>query len=597
MHRFVYMQETTYLGNNALICVSDPNGPLYNGGIIKNSEFNDSLKDWLVPPGVEANVSSSQSGNKFAASHSNGTKPSRSVFQKIQLQSNNHYALSGTTITHKDYSILNGYIHAVVVTFFVVRVDVHVCAAWLQVPNKEVVVKATVKTPNGEFLVAGAVLVTPGCWTMLKGGMTSESSGPGELSFEVEYVDDVVDIMLDSVSLQPFSFEEWRAQRNLSTERARKSTVKVVTKGADGKPLANATVNIALSKPGFPFGNAMTKEILDIPAYEQWFTSRFTVATFENEMKWYSTEWTPAHEDYAVPDAMLALAARHGITVRGHNVFWDDAKSQMEWVKPMDPGRLAAAVARRLRSVVTRYAGKVIAWDVVNENLHYDFFETRLGPDASPRIYQQVGKLDKTAILFMNEFNVLEQPGDLDAVPTKYAAKMAQIRAFAGNAGLRLAVGLESHFSAPPNIPYMRAALDTLGQLGVPIWLTEVDVAPGPMQAAYLEEVLREGYAHPSVQGIVMWAAWHASGCYVMCLTDDNFRNLPVGDVVDKLIAEWRTHTKAVTTDADGVVQVDLVHGEYNFTVIHPSLKEPAVHPVTVDTSSLAPGKTIDIKA
>ncbi|KAK3157405.1 hypothetical protein QOZ80_2AG0121490 [Eleusine coracana subsp. coracana] len=549
----------SYDNSGSLQCMQEPTGPLYNGGIIQNSEFNNGLAGWSVPWGVEAIVSTSQSGNKFAVSRSNGAKPSRTVFQKIQMQGNNHYAV----------------------------------AAWFQVPKKQVVVKASVKAPNGDFVVAGAVLVNPGCWTMLKGGMTAESSGPAELFFEVD--DDAVDIMVDSVSLQPFSFQEWHAQRSLSTEKARRSSVKVVAQAADGKPLANATVNITLSQAGFPFGNAMTREILDNPAYEEWFTSRFTVTTFENEMKWYSTERSQNHEDYSAPDAMLKMAQKHGIKVRGHNVFWDDAKTQMEWVKPMNPAQLSAAMQRRVRSLVTRYAGKVIAWDVVNENLHYDFFESKLGPDASPRTYQQVGQLDGSAMLFMNEFGTLEEPVDTNAMATRYAAKMGQIRAFAGNGGLKLAVGLESHFTRP-NIPYMRAVLDTLSQLGIPIWLTEVDVAPGPMQAAYLEEVLREGYAHPSVQGIVMWAAWHAKGCYVMCLTDNNFRNLPVGDVVDKLIAEWRTHTRLATTNANGMVEVDLVHGEYNVTLTHPSLNAPAVHTVTVNVSSSEPDQTIDIK-
>ncbi|OEL15145.1 hypothetical protein BAE44_0023837 [Dichanthelium oligosanthes] len=93
-----------------------------------------------------------------------------------------------------------------------------------------------------------------------------------------------------------------------------------------------------------------------------------------------------------------------------------------------------------------------------------------------------------------------------------------------------------------------------------------------------------------------MWAAWYSRGCYVMCLTDNNFRNLPVGDVVDKLIAEWNTHPKVATADANGVVKLDLVEGQYNFTVTHPSLKAPAVHAVTVDVSSSPLEHVIDIK-
>ena len=58
-------------------------------------------------------------------------------------------------------------------------------AAWLQVSNSGVDVKAVVKDPSGSFIPAGTVVAKAGCWTMLKGGMTAYSSGPAELYFEV----------------------------------------------------------------------------------------------------------------------------------------------------------------------------------------------------------------------------------------------------------------------------------------------------------------------------------------------------------------------------------------------------------------------------
>ncbi|GJM84354.1 hypothetical protein PR202_ga00015 [Eleusine coracana subsp. coracana] len=254
---------------------------------------------------------------------------------------------------------------------------------------------------------------------MLKGGMTGYSPGPGEVFFES---DAPVDIWVDSVSLQPFSFDERDAHARRSADKARRSSIRVAAKGPDGKPLANASIGINLLRTGFPFGNTMTKEILNLPVYEKWFTSRFSVATFENEMKWYSTEWNQNQEDYRVPDAMLKLAKKHGIKVRGHNVFWDDQNSQIRWVRSMTLHQLKAAMQKRLKTVVSRYAGKVIHWDVVNKNLHFNFFETKLGSGASAQIYNQVGQVDKTAVLFMNEFNVLEQPYDPNAVPSKYVA-------------------------------------------------------------------------------------------------------------------------------------------------------------------------------
>ncbi|VAH53095.1 unnamed protein product [Triticum turgidum subsp. durum] len=554
------VQSVPYDHTASLECLSSPMRSLYKGGILQNSEFDSGLMGWLVPPGVKAAVNSSQSGNKFADAKNKG-QPSRGVYQKIHLKTNHHYSLS----------------------------------AWLQVSSGTAVVKAIFKAPNGAYIGGGAVVAKAGCWSMLKGGMTAYSSGPAEFFFEADGA--TVDILVDSVSLQPFTFAEWKNHTSLSAAKARKSAVKVVARGADGAPLANAELSLKLLRPGFPLGNAMTAEILNIPDYEKWFTSRFTVASFENAMKWYSTEWKRGQENYSVPDAMLALAQRHGIKVRGHNVFWDTNNTQMAWVNPLGVEELKAAMQKRLSSVVTRYAGKVIAWDVVNENLHGQFYEGRLGANVSAEVYGQVAKMDANATLFMNEYGTLEWAMDLTAMASKYAAKMEQIRSYPGNAGIKLAVGLESHFETP-NIPYMRATLDMLAQLKVPIWLTEIDVSPktGPYQVEYLEDVLREGYGHPNVEGMVLWAAWHKHGCWVMCLTDNNFTNLPTGNVVDKLIAEWKTHPVAATTDANGVAELNLVHGEYTFTVTHPSLESATAHTLTVDASSSALEHAIDIK-
>ena len=102
--------------------------------------------------------------------------------------------------------------------------------------------------------------------------------------------------------------------------------VNVTVVDANGKPIAGAKFTVDPIRPGFPFGTAINQAILRNPDYQKWFASRFTVTTFENEMKWYGTEYTKGHEDYSVADAMLAFAKQHGVHVRGHNVFWDDQK-------------------------------------------------------------------------------------------------------------------------------------------------------------------------------------------------------------------------------------------------------------------------------
>ncbi|KAK9941867.1 hypothetical protein M0R45_007560 [Rubus argutus] len=335
----------------------------------------------------------------------------------------------------------------------------------------------------------------------------------------------------------------------------------------------------------------MTKFILNSPAHQKWFTSRFTVTTFWDEMKWYSTESIQGREDYSVADAMLQFTQQNNIAVRGHSVFWDDPQYQLGWVRSLDKKQLVNATYKRLNSVMQRYKGKLIAWDVVNENLHWNFFESKLSATASEFFYNWAIKADGKTPLFLNDFNAIEESRDGAATPAKYLQKLREIQSFPGNSGGQFGIGLESHFnSSTPNIPYIRACLDILGAARVPIWITELDVSSNLNQAFYLEQVLRELYSHPEIQGIIMWAGRGPQGCYRMCLTDENFNNLPTGDVVDKLLHEWGYRSSAsLTADANGLVEASLSHGDYDVKISHSSATDSSlVHKVNVTSTTMS---------
>ena len=83
-----------------------------------------------------------------------------------------------------------------------------------------------------------------------------------------------------------------------------------------------------------------------------------------------------------------------------------------------------------------------------------------------------------------------------------------------------------------------------------------------------MEEVLREGFGHPAVDGIMLWTALSERGCYQMCLTDGNFRNLHAGDVVDRLLQEWETNGVTGNTDEHGTYSFEAFLGEYRVRVV-----------------------------
>ncbi|KAH7518116.1 hypothetical protein FEM48_Zijuj09G0136400 [Ziziphus jujuba var. spinosa] len=57
-----------------------------------------------------------------------------------------------------------------------------------------------------------------------------------------------------------------------------------------------------------------------------------------------------------------------------------------------------------------------------------------------------------------------------------------------------------------------------------------------------------------------------------MCLTDNNFKNLPTGDVVDKLLREWGLEEINGKIDGHGFYKTSLFHGDYQVKVSHPTL-------------------------
>ncbi|KAK3035724.1 hypothetical protein RJ639_033426 [Escallonia herrerae] len=542
-------------------CLVNPLKPQYDGGIVVNPQLNSGLKGWSTFGHSLIEKRVSKSGNQYVVAH-HRKRPHDSLSQKFHLEEGKIYTFS-------------------VIVFL---------AAWLQVSHGNAEVAAMFKTPAG-VKNAGWVIAKHDCWSMLKGGLTVTDSGPAQLYFESKNT--LVEIWADSISLQPFTQEQWRSHQDISTEKYRMRKIKIRAIDAQGNPLTKAKVSIKQRKRNFPFGCAMNQNILSNKAFQDWFTSRFKVTTFENEMKWYSTEKSPGKENYSIPDAMLQFAQKHHIAVRGHNVVWDDPKHQQHWVKSLPPSLLSFAVQKRIKSVVQRYKGQVIAWDVNNENLHFSFYESKLGRNASAVFYRKARRLDKKATLFLNEYNTIEEVSDGSTMPDKYLAKIREIRS-TGYKG-PLAIGLEGHFNVP-NLPYMRAAIDKLAKARLPIWLTELDVSSSPNQAMYLEEIIREAYAHPAVKGIVMWASWRPEGCYQMCLTDNQFKNLPTGDVVDKFIAEWSHKGLLGVTDTAGFFDSSLFHGEYEVKISHPNIGNTTLIQLFEVASSASSQQTLHVK-
>ncbi|KAL8097485.1 endo-1,4-beta-xylanase 5-like [Apium graveolens] len=528
------IEAWSYNDSASIKCLENSYGPQYLGGLLKNPEFDSGLEGWNVLGMGRIGAGRSSTGNNFILAY-NRSSPNDSLTQGIYLQKEIHYTFS----------------------------------AWVQVTEGDEVVVAALSYSRNSRKIIGSVIPQTGCWSMMKGGFVLDIDTRAELYFETNNTK--TELWLDSVSLQPFTKRQWRKHQLKRTNKLRKSKLRLHVFNEDGLNIQGAHIILNQIKPSFPLGCGIALTILDNKDYQNWFTSRFTAMTFDNEMKWDFTEQIQGNENYSISDAMFKFAEQNGISVRGHNILWDNIEHNPNWVKPLYGRELINYSIRRMGSVMSRYSGRVIGWDVMNENLHFKFFEDNIRPNASAMFYKIAQALDPETHMFLNEYNTLEYPEDLASIPSKYTRKIQEIRSFPGNEDMVVAIGLQGHFQRP-NIPYIRACLDTLGALNLPIWLTELTVdQKTPNQAEYLEELLREVYSHHSVEGIIVWSGWKPTGCREMCLTDNQFKNLPAGDVVDKLIDEWKTKKLEGVTDQNGVFQHRIVKGLYNLTVEHPN--------------------------
>ncbi|CAE6150566.1 unnamed protein product [Arabidopsis arenosa] len=431
-------------------------------------------------------------------------------------------------------------------------------------------VRARLRADNATLNCVGSVTAKHGCWSFLKGGFLLDSpSNQSILFFETSNDDSKIQLQVASASLQPFTQEQWRNNQDYFINTARKRAVTIHVSEGNGERVEGAEVTIEQISKDFPIGSAISKTILGNIPYQEWFVKRFDATVFENELKWYATEPDQGKLNYTLADKMMNFVRANRIIARGHNIFWEDPRYNPNWVRNLTGEDLRSAVNRRIKSLMTRYRGEFVHWDVSNEMLHFDFYESRLGNNASYGFFAAAREIDSLATLFFNDFNVVETCSDEKSTVDEYIARVRELQRYDG---IRMdGIGLEGHFTTP-NVALMRAILDKLATLQLPIWLTEIDISSSldhRTQAIYLEQVLREGFSHQSVNGIMLWTALHPNGCYQMCLTDDKFRNLPAGDVVDQKLLEWKTREVKATTDDHGSFSFFGFLGEYRVGIIY----------------------------
>ncbi|PSR99950.1 Anti-sigma-I factor RsgI6 like [Actinidia chinensis var. chinensis] len=357
---------------------------------------------------------------------------------------------------------------------------------------------------DNQWVNGGQVEVNHDTWHEIGGSFRIEKK-PAKVLVYVQGPASGVDFMLAGLQIFPVDRHARFKHLRRQTDKIRKRDVVLKFSGSDSSSFLGTFVKVRQTQNSFPFGSCINRTNIDNEDFVDFFAKHFNWAVFGNELKWYWTEPQQGNVNYRDADDLLNLCKSRNIETRGHCIFWEVEGTVQSWIKALNTNDLKTAVQNRLNSLLTRYKGKFKHYDVNNEMLHGSFYQDHLGKDIRANMFKTANQLDPTATLFVNDYHV-EDGCDPRSSPEKYIQHILDLQEQGAPVG---GIGIQGHIDSPVG-SIVCSAMDKLGILGLPIWYTELDVSSTNeyIRADDLEVMLRETFAHPAVDGIMLWGFW-----------------------------------------------------------------------------------------
>jgi GH35 family endo-1,4-beta-xylanase len=386
--------------------------------------------------------------------------------------------------------------------------------------------------------------VSSNAWTEVRGGVQMDIAGRlRELTLLVEGPAVGTNFFVDDVTIGPF---QWRTAADARIEQIRKGNANVRVVDQFGQPIPGTTIEIRQTRSDFAFGSAINNNVLTNPAYADFAKRAFDWATVEYEATWPSNEPTRGIQTHSIADAIIDWARQNGLQLRGHHLV--DSQQGPSWLRGLSTMDILAEVDQRLIDALGHYQGDFAQWDVVNEMLSGRFYQDSVGAWFNPWVYLRTKQIDPSVQLFTNEFNIIE-----GSLVEEYKDLIRALQSY----GVTIdGVGVQSHLPGRVEPFTMLSRLDSLAELGLPIWSTEFDVAAKDewARADEIEKYLRLAYSHPGVEGVMLWDffAGSASRDPNRALMDADGRINAAGQRYLALRQEWSTRLspRVLTSDA-----------------------------------------------
>ncbi|MBM1107269.1 endo-1,4-beta-xylanase [Aurantibacter crassamenti] len=241
-------------------------------------------------------------------------------------------------------------------------------------------------------------------------------------------------------------------------------------------------------KDAFLIGTAVNPSIIsgEDKSSQEILLNDFNAITPENCMKAALINPKPGVYNFEPADEFVAFGKKHNLFIIGHTLVWHNQTPDWFFTDSEGNPNTPAAQKERLRShieaIAGKYAGKVHAWDVVNEVIDNDgsYRPTTWvkgigdGDELVKLAFKYASEYAPDTELYYNDFNAW-RPEKRDGIVRM--VKMLQAE------GIRIdGIGIQGHWGLNyPKNEYIEQAIDAYAALGIKVMITELDVDVLPL--------------------------------------------------------------------------------------------------------------------
>jgi len=244
------------------------------------------------------------------------------------------------------------------------------------------------------------------------------------------------------------------------------------------------------------------------------FNAYWNQVTPENSGKWGSVEATRNQMNWSQLDVAYNYARSNGYAFKQHTFVW--GSQAPSWIGSLSASQQAAEVEQFMQLYCARYPQTQYI-DVVNEPISAPAsYRNALGGSGSTGwdwvvwSFQKARQHCPNAKLHINEYSILNDSNRLNSYKNIVSILKAR--------GLVDGVGIQSHYFEMDSLSTttMKTNLDSLASLGVPIFVSELDMTgDDATQKSRYEQKFPIFWTHSGVAGVTLWGyiegqTWHS---------------------------------------------------------------------------------------